>query len=142
VVVELRDSDGTLFDRQLIAFQVGSREGEINNLSAIPDVFEPGEEILLSVDFHNTGTSVISGTIMLELHHAINGLIEAFRFSIQDFQPGDSTLIEIPWDSSGCELGGLQLIAYAQGEGMFVGPVSLQLTALGPEKVFLPFISR
>jgi hypothetical protein len=142
VVVDLRDPEGTLLDRQMIAFQVGSREGEFQNLSASPTDFEPGEEISFAVDFYNRGTYPLSGTVTLEVHHAINGLLASFPFSLPDLEPGQIAHFEVPWDSAGCAPGGLQLIAYAQGEGMVAGPVSLPLTALGLEVVYLPIIQR
>ena len=55
---------------------------------------------------------------------------------------GQTAQFEAPWDSTGCVPGGLQLIAYAQGDGMIAGPISLPLTALGPVKVYLPIIQR
>jgi hypothetical protein len=142
VVVELRDPEGTLLDQQMVAFQVGSREGELLNLNASPHVFEPGTEIAFSVGFHNSGTYPISGTVTLEVHHAKNGLLASFPFSTGNFEPGQTIYFETLWDSTGCEPGGLQLVAYAQGEGMVAGPVSTPMTALGLETIFLPLIER
>jgi hypothetical protein len=142
VVVELRDPEGTLLDQQMAAFQVGSREGELSNLSASPHIFKPGTEIALSVGFHNSGTYPISSTIMLEVHHATNGLLASFPFSTGNFEPEQMTYFETLWDSTGCVSGELQLIAYAHGEGMVVELVSTPMTAISPEKIYLPIIER
>ena len=142
VVVDLRDSDGTLLDQQMVTLQVGSREGELQNLIASSTAFEPGEEILFGVDFYNSGTYHLTGTVTLEVHHETNGLLASFPFNIQSLMVGQTAQFEAPWDSTGCVPGGLQLIAYAQGDGMIAGPISLPLTALGPVKVYLPIIQR
>lgn len=117
VRVDVLDENGVLLDTAVDSFQVGYRSIEPVSLSASEKRINPGDMLTIDMQFENTGTAPITGTVILEVHSLQSGLLERFEIPTPEIQPGEVLPVGSTWDSGDAPSGMLEIIGYVKYAG-------------------------
>jgi hypothetical protein len=124
---EISTPEGKLLASRTHSFALGDAHGEITDLSASPAYYSPGDPVTLALEFANTGTTTISGTVVITLLDEVG---ETGQVSEEDFSglvPGGAHTFQTTWDTTG-----------ASGEYTITGVVEYGPYIAGPLSINLP----
>jgi len=138
--VTLKDTSGTVLDRRMQMFQVGSSTGEVGGLTVTPEQFDIGEAVSISLVFSNTGTMPITGTVVIRVQDDTGETVQEFKNSVSNLGPGNVAAINNVWDTTGATPGTYDIVGYALYESTATDPVTAQATARA--RVYLPLILK
>ena len=142
VEVELIDSAGNLLDSETQPFELGITSGEVTSFNASPRIFDVGDTINISMIFSNMGTVPISGTAVIRVQ-AGEELTTTMYYtqSINNLAPGNWTLIEKAWDTTGAIEENYRILGYVQYESISTEPESIDVSVSSTKpSIYLPLI--
>ena len=139
--VRLRDLQGNLLDSETTEFRVGILAGEGVALTAVPDFFQPGDDITLAFGFRNSGDVALDGTAVIQVHSA-NGLTLAAEFThtITALAPGATVNLNDIWDTTAVAGDDYRVVAYVKFGGGVSEPLQAQINT--QRRVYLPALMR
>lgn len=127
VDAELRNLEGLLLDRKSTTFRVGTVSGEITEFNTVPEKFEPGEIVDISLIFKNSGSLPTSGTAMIRIIHEEAGIVEEFDHEISNLLPEEEIRFHNAWDTTGREEGAYKISAIVRYEAEATDPKMIYL---------------
>jgi hypothetical protein len=125
--VVLRDSTGSLVDRERAPFSIGTARVELESLRAEPRVFRLGGNVVASLDYRNSGSLPLSGLAVIEVR-AGDSLVASFSDAFALLEPRASRHVEDTWSTRSATHGTVYTI---------MGYVSYAGTSTLPEKVLV-----
>jgi len=141
VSVELLDQDGSLLDHAEQVIHLGISQASLSALEATPNSFEIGQPVELGVAVHNTGELPIEATLMLLAQDAQGENIQVFTQTVA-LGPDASQFVEASWQTGGISPGGHTIVAYALYDGMSTDPLTAEVVAISPPRIYLPTLHR
>ena len=136
----LLDTGGNVLARQSATFQVGNASGEIVALTAGPELFEVGQPVGISLVLSSTGTTEISGTVVIQVQNAAGQSVHTFQHAVAGLAPGQSVGFDDEWDTSGAIAGRYAIVGYALYDSTATDPRSAFVHASG--RLHLPLVLR
>jgi hypothetical protein len=112
VEAALIDTDGNNLEKKAAMFHLGLSSGSISDLHATPEHFDIGDEVIISMDFTNTGTLPISGSAVVQVENDKGDTIGMFQHDISDMPPGNVLDFVDALDTSGFSQGVYRIAAY------------------------------
>jgi hypothetical protein len=113
IQVEVRDLNGDLLDSTVTTVQLGIISAEVTGLRVTPDSFGPGDPVVISLDFRNTGTVPISGTAVIQvLSYATHEVSAMFQQEVGPVAPGASAPVSVNWTVPSQGLDTYKIAAY------------------------------
>ena len=100
-----------MLDREWTEFSLGLSLGEITSFIASPQVFEPGEQVNIALEFENSGTVPISGTAQLEIQDETGQIVAAFSHPLIDLAAGQTMHLDEVWDTTWAARGAYRITA-------------------------------
>ncbi|MGD2039961.1 MAG: C25 family cysteine peptidase [Anaerolineae bacterium] len=110
--VTIRDDKGAVLDRERTEFALGLSYGQITGFTATPQLFQAGEPVQISLDFENSGTVPISGTVQLEVQDGAGQQVAAFSQPVNDLAPNQTLPVTQTWDTAGVSHGTYRITAH------------------------------
>lgn len=141
VMVELRDGEGNVLDREVREFTLGVAEGQVTALTASPRLFKIGNSVNMTLTFQNTGDMPITGTAIIQIAHT-GGLTSTavFTHSVTNLTPGNTITVANTWATTGQPEGDYAILGYIMDGGQVLGS---KTTAIGTRtRVYLPIVIR
>ena len=123
--VTVRDTVGNVLDRRMEMFRLGIHSGEITGLTATPQNFDIGDNVNIALDFSNTGSLNISGTVMVKIQDLSGSAIETFSGDITGLVPGNAIGLNYVWDTAGVEDVPYRIIGYVLFDSGACEPVCI-----------------
>ena len=144
--VELRDAEGNLLHVVEQIFEILGAVGEITHLSALPEVFTPGDLVEIDLTVTNTGYLPLSGEVTIEVQTSDgSATLATFTHPVTDLAPADSLDFNAIWDSTGATEAEYRIIGYMRYETRYSNIATVVVTnaSSDPEnKIYLPLIVR
>jgi hypothetical protein len=86
--VLLYDATGGVLDSKTVSFKVGNKDGEITDISATPQIYDPGDEITICMAFANTGDLEINnGNAIIMVKDPNEKTMAEFTHNFSDLAP-------------------------------------------------------
>jgi hypothetical protein len=136
----LMDTHGNVLAGEAARFQLGSAAGEIAELTAGPELFEVGEPVRISLVLSSTGTTEISGTVVIQVQHDAGEVVHTIQHPVAGLAPGEGVVFDEEWDTVGVGAGRYAIVAYARFDSTATDPRSAFVRARG--EVYLPLVLR
>ncbi len=141
VNVELLDLDGYLLERARVVIRLGISQATLSDLVALPGSFEIGEPVEVEVGVHNTGELPVEALLVLLARDAQGENAQVITQTIA-LQPGASQTVDLSWQTEGILPGTYTLVAYALYDGQSTDPLTIELEAVTPPRIYLPYLCR
>ncbi|RMF56048.1 hypothetical protein D6745_00480 [Candidatus Woesearchaeota archaeon] len=100
VEVSLIDTSGNILDKTSAAFRVGVSSAEVS-MTAVPEIFNPGDSIRINLTVNNTGTMNITGVARIKIYNSTGNLSGEFNHNISNLS--DSTSFVDLWNTTADE---------------------------------------
>ena len=141
LLVELLDAEGNLLDEATRHLGLGVVSGAVGNLAVSTTVFDPGENIDISMVFTNTGTVPLTGTAII-LVDTDSGITPTATFTqpFGNLASGATLQVNETWNTSGVAGGAYRVTGYASYYSQTSDPVAATVNTR--TRVFLPMLSR
>jgi hypothetical protein len=123
LVVELRDTQGALLDKEVEGFTLGESYGELFNFSLNPEGFKLGEKATIKIGFRNTGSIDVSGSVVVRITNSSGSIINEYTPSFTGLQPSETAEFTNAWDTKGLPKDIYKVIGYALYNGESTPPV-------------------
>jgi len=136
IEVELKDVHGVLLDRKMESFRLGVSSGEITRFTATPEIFDPGDEINISMTFNNTGTVNITGNAIIKILNSSGDMVEMFTHNITNLIPSENVSFCDTWNTSGAEEGSYDIVGYVSYDGKVTDPVTAVVSSRAEIGIF------
>jgi hypothetical protein len=129
--VVARDAQGQLLDDAATEFEIGRAEGKIAAFELKPRDYQLGDNVDMSATFANTGSKVLSGTIIIALQDALGAPVVEFRREFAGLMPGSFARFETTWTNVTLAPRNCRALVYAQYGGqttaLLVGADGLEM---------------
>ena len=126
VEVMLNDTYGNLLDRRTCRFRLGRPLLNVTRFSVEPQHFEIGDQLDITLEALNTGSTNLSGSCILLVRKG-NGSIWHSHQNFSSLAPGASLRFTSTWDTSSAERGALY---YVIGYVLYEGKATLPLVVM------------
>ncbi len=136
--VTLKDASSYILDRRIEMFRLGSVSGQVTSISAVPDRFNVGDQVSLSLIFSNTGTTHLTGTAVIRVQSGSGAVVQKFKHIIANLSPGSATTVNDTWNTTGASIGAYTVLGYVAYDSMVTEPQVLTLRA--GSCVYLPLV--
>ena len=138
VEVTLADATGNQLDRKTAPFTLGVTAGEITRFSVTPQTYKPGDSILATLAFKNTGTVSVGGTAIVEVRDTAGLVIQTFAHDFEALAPSSVVAFEDRWDTSKAKPGSHRVLGYVLYDGRSTEPAMVMVHL--PIQAHLPLI--
>ncbi len=116
-VVVLKDNAGHTLDTRPVEFRLGIPKGEVTQFNVSPAHFKIGDNLVLVLDFKNTGSCPLSGNCTFILQDSAK-IIKQSSYPLTDLKPAQSFHFKDTWNTSGAKKGTLYyIVGYVTYEG-------------------------
>jgi len=126
--VELKDNAGSVLDRGLKYFTLGTAWGKTTDFNVTPQHFNIGDEISISLGFENAGSTELSGTCLFRVLNATGEIIEEFAHEFADLAPGSSLDFADVWDTSESGGGSYHILGLVLYDGQTTSPITVTVS--------------
>ncbi|RMF32693.1 MAG: hypothetical protein D6759_07915, partial [Chloroflexi bacterium] len=140
VVVEVKDPQGTLLDRSVETFRLGTVAGEIAALTVTPDLFAVGDPVSITLVFSNTGTVPITGTAVIQVRDETGEAVQEFTHDLTALEPGSTVGFTEVWDTAGVAEGTYGVVGYVLYDGGATDPATASVGTRA--YVYLPLVLK
>ncbi len=121
----LRDHAGNELDRSRASFRLGRPRGEITRFEVEPQCFDIGDEIGITLEFHNTGSVALDGRCVFRITTE-GRVVEELEQEMIGLKPGTARTYRRAWSTAAAE----KSVIYRA-----VGVVKYEGTASEPKSV-------
>jgi hypothetical protein len=125
--VAISDAEGKVLDKKQVSLRIGIPAGKLTGLKVVPQQFRVGDEVKLSLDFENTGSTTLSGRSILEIR-VKDSVVARLTRDFEGLAPGKSRQFTDSWKTGGAKENALYRV---------VGYVSYEATATQAEQVVI-----
>ncbi|HHH41509.1 MAG TPA: hypothetical protein ENK56_05845, partial [Chloroflexi bacterium] len=140
IVVEVQDPQGTLLDRRVETFRLGTVAGEVAPLTVTPNPFTVGDRVSITLVFSNTGTVPITGTAVIQVRDAAGEAVQEFSRDLTTLGPSSDVGFTEVWDTTGVAEGTYGVIGYVLYDGGATDPAT---ASVGTRTyVYLPLVLK
>lgn len=116
---------------------------KITHLSALPEVFDPGEGVDISITVQNSGYLPLTGELTIEVQTSDGAAtVATFNHTVTDLDPTNSQTFNDTWDTTGATEAEYRVVGYMSYEGRTSNIASIILTNFEGFFIFLPLISK
>ena len=139
IVVELLSPSGQLLDTASTEVRLGTADARLSLFSASNEVFNPGDQIKLTMGVVNTGTVPITGTAVFLVQESDSlSVTELITAPVDGLAPGIARKLSVDWDTTGNEANNYRVWGYLKYFSKTTEPMALELRR---PRIFLPLIS-
>ncbi len=125
---ELREPEGTLLDRKLEHFRIGTQEAEVVEVTATPAIFKPGQSVNVRMTARNTGSLPVTGTAILRVIDSSGVIVAQFTQPVSGLQPFSVTQFEGRWNTADAVRGDYWAVGYLQFNSTATDPATAKVT--------------
>jgi len=140
VEVSLFDLQGNLLDRMAQSFELGAMIGELSNLQVTPLVFQPGENLHLSVQVHNPASVPLTGTLQLQVIDSADQIVRSDASPVNNLPAHTSLAIDHILDTSVMPPGDYKILEYLTYESSSSQPLIAWVSTY--RRLYLPVTLR
>ncbi len=142
VVLELRTSSGVIIDIETAELTLGHAAAQLTGLTAQPSFFQAGQTLQIQLTVTSAGDLPLTGAVAHARAFDPNGaLVVLFEEALEDLPPGQSTLVSLPWDTTGLESDTYTVQAYVQYASTATAIQQITVSTLSAE-IYLPLIVK
>jgi len=94
------DRNGDELARAEEPYRLGVPQGEVTVFAVEPECFEVGDDVELTLDFRNTGSTTLSGDCVFRIMKA-GEVIDELRREMTGLRPGASRTFQQSWNTAG-----------------------------------------
>jgi hypothetical protein len=137
--VDVLDAEGNLLYTTGDMFQLGSISAEVTAFDASHEVFQPGDDIDLSLTVSNTGHLPLDGEVIIMVQPSgVATATATFTQTVTGLAPGASLTFEPTWDTSGVDSGEYRILGYVKYEAKTTEIETIEVSSL--RYVYLPLV--
>ncbi len=128
VEIMLNDTSGNWLDRRVCIFRLGRSMINVTGFSVEPQRFKIGDEIKISLEAFNTGSTTLNGKCIFIVQNG-NSSVWSLYQNFSSLTPGASLRFTSTWDTSSAEKGALYyVVGYVSYESQTTPPAVVMVS--------------